>query len=556
MTWSEFKAAVDELLTIERRRLGVQPFIDRQVRIAVGDIQRLIDYYRNGIVTTLDHDDVIREGFASKAQLPKGSNLRELYHIRTGSISASRPLYEVPFSNKRELIGGVINIGCSGSYFRYCIDHRDAARDIYVYPALTPGYAIQIVWDAVVGRGADADYAETDVVPFDEPVIALVHEYVKMKLAREVERDLALAKDYERTYRTGIASLYSEVQERLRLKRAESDADCAPPMACNNDILVLDNVIPGGCGTASPEALTGSCESLAITSPMTEWVMFGDSGEQSTIADTIEVARAVRALNPQFVIHMGDAAYGTGGMSGGNRALIRDLFTKHYWNFIGANRMYFAFGNHDLETDYGAAFFEEIPILKTVIGSNQALNKYWYEFAQGPIRFFVLNSGYGDEDPNVFFAEQKAWLWQRTCAAKEKWLVAVYHRPAYTSDVSHAPGSELMRNLNLHEMGFDLVVNAHAHNYERILDQHGLMHVICGLGGATKRGKSTLSTPYVPTGSQMFFSNKNGFLRFSANDSEMQFEMVTVENEVVDRVTIQKLQDRDVDCQGYGYANA
>jgi len=257
MTWSEFKAAVDELLAIERRRLGVQPFIDRQVRLAVGDVQRLIDYYRKGIVTTLDHDDVIREGFASKAQLPKGASLRELYHIKTGSISASRPLHEVPFSNKRELVGGVINIGCSGSHFRYCIDHRDSARDIYVYPALTTGYAIQIVWDAVVGRGADADYAETDVVPFDEPVVSIVHEYVKMKLAREVERDLALARDYERTYRTSIASLYSEVQERLRLKRAESDADCAPPTACNNDILVLDNVIPGGCGTVSPEALTG-----------------------------------------------------------------------------------------------------------------------------------------------------------------------------------------------------------------------------------------------------------------------------------------------------------
>ena len=556
MTWSEFKAAVDELLTIERRRLGVQPFIDRQVRLAVGDVQRLIDYYRKGIVTTLDHDDVIREGFTSKAQLPKGASLRELYHIRTGSISASRPLYEIPFSNKRELVGGVINIGCSGSHFRYCIDHRDAARDIYVYPALTPGYAIQIVWDAVVGRGADGDFAETDVVPFDEPVVTLVHEYVKMKLAREVERDLALAKDYERTYRVGIASLYSEVQERLRLKRAKSEADCAPPTACNNDILVLDNVIPGGCGTVSPEALTGSCESLAITSPMIEWVMFGDSGEQATLADTIEVARAVRALNPQFVVHMGDAAYGTGGLNGGNRALVRDLFTKHYWNFIRENRMHFAFGNHDLETNYGAAFFEEIPILKTVIGSNQSLNKYWYEFAQGPIRFFVLNSGSDDSDPNIFFAEQKTWLWQRACTAKEQWLVAVYHRPAYTSDANHAPGSLLMRDLNLHEMGFDLVVNAHAHNYERILDQHGLMHVICGLGGATKRGKLNAGSPYVPTGSQMFFSSNNGFLRFSANEAEMQFEMVTVENEVVDRVTLQKLNPRYVDCYGYGYANA
>lgn len=553
MKWSEFKAAVDELLAIERRRLGVQPFIDRQVRLGVGDVQRLIDYYRTGIVTTLDHDDVIREGYASKAQLPKGANLREIYHVRTGSISASRPLYEIPISNKRELVAGIIGIGCNGNYFRYCIDHRDSARDIYVYPALTSGYAIQIVWDAVVGRSSEAEYDDNDVVPFDEPVVGLVHEYVKMKLAREVERDLALSKDYERTYRTGIASLYSEVQERLRLKRSASQADCAPQAGCDSDILVLDNIIPSGGGTVSPESLVGSCESLAITSPMTEWVMFGDSGEYSTISDTIEVARAVRAVNPQFVIHMGDAAYGTNGMAGGNPALVRDLFTKHYWNFIRESRMYFAWGNHDLETNYGSAYFDEIQLLKTLVGSaNQAANKYWYEFARGPIRFFVLNSGSSDADPNIFFAEQKAWLWQRTCQATETWFVAVYHRPAYTSDSSHAPGSLAMRNFNLHEMGFDLVINAHAHNYERIFDQYGLMHVICGLGGATKRGKSDLLSPYVPSGSQQFYSEKNGFLRFSANETEMQFEMVTVDNQVVDRVTVEKLQPRDVDCQGYG----
>ena len=555
MKWSEFKSAVDELLAIERRRLGVQPFIDRQLRLGIGDVQRLIDYYRSGIVTTLDHDDVIREGYASKSQLPKGASLREIYHVRTGSISASRPMYEIPISNKRELVAGIVGIGCNGGYFRYCIDHRDAARDIYVYPALTSGYAIQIVWDAIVGRTSEAEYGNDDIVPFDEPVIGLVHEYVKMKLAREVDRDLALSRDYERTYRTGIASLYSETQERLRLKRARSEADCAPQAGCDSDILVLNNIIPTSGGTVSPESLSGSCESLAITSPMTEWVMFGDSGEYPTISDTIEVARAVRAVNPQFVVHVGDASYGYNGMSGGHPALVRDLFTKHYWNFIRESRMYFAWGNHDLAFNYGSPMFDEIPLLKTLVGSaNQSANKYWYEFAKGPIRFFVLNSGSSDSDSNIFFAEQREWLWQRTCNATEPWLVAVYHRPAYTSDLNHAPGSAVMRNMNLHEMGFDLVVNAHSHNYERVLDQHGLMHVICGLGGAAKRGKSTLLSPYVPSGSQQFYSEKNGFLRFSANETEMQFEMVTVDNQVIDRVLIDKEQPRDAYCYGYAYA--
>lgn len=546
MTWLSFKQTVNDLLGVERRRLGAQPFIDLKLRFGVGDVQRLIDYYRKGVVTTLDADDMIREGFASKAKMPQGAMLKEMSHVKTGNPSVHRPLYPIDWSNRHELVAGYVGIGRSGGWFRYALNTSDGARDLYVYPAVTKGYAVRIVWDALVGRGTGIEYSDTDETPLDESVASAVHLYIKMELSREVDRDLQLAREYERSYRQAIASLHSEVQERLRLRRSKSQADCAPSCGQSDGVTHLDNVIPES-GVIRPEdALAcGTCQQQE--KPTIEWVMFGDSGELATINDTVSVATAVKAQNPDFVIHMGDAAYPHGGMLGGSDPIVRDLFTKHYWNFIQAGAMYFSWGNHDLEDSYGSRFLDVMPNVADLIGSQKSQGKYWYEFAKGQVRFFVLHSGQDDSDASNF-VEMRTWLQQRACAAKEKWLVCVYHRPAYTSDASHNPGSMLMRGLWLHEIGIDLAVNAHAHNYERVLDPGGLMHVICGLGGATKREKATSN---LPPGSQAFYNQKNGFLRFSATEESMQFEMVTVDGEVVDRVTLEKDWDGNPRCYGY-----
>lgn len=530
MTWAQFKAAVDELLAVERRRLGVQPAIDRQVRLAVGDIQRLIPYYRTGITSTFEHDDLAPDGFASKGVLPDGILIREKYHVRTGSTWVRRPLHAYSYSNRHDLRVGVANARHS---FLMAIDPR--MRNFWVYPKITPGYAVQVVWDAVVGRSQDShEFKDTDRVPFDEPCVNLVYLWVKAFLAREVDRNLQLMQSFQVSYRSAMSSLYSETEERRRSIMADSEATCLP-----GDL--YENGYPCAC----PDVVV----------PQTEWVMFGDSGDRSTINDTIAVATAVRALDPQFVVHLGDCAYGTtqrpgdvgstipvGTSTGGAAHLLQDLLLQHYWGFLDGN-FYLSFGNHDLETGYGLPLLNALRTTRTLIGEpNKNASRLWYEFARGPVRFFVLNLGLNDADPLIQMTEQRDWLLNRIGVAAEPWLVVVAHRPAYTSDVNHHPGSTMMRSLanQLRAAGVDLVVSAHAHSYERILDASSLQHVVCGLGGAPRRGTAN---PINLVGSQFFYNGKPGFLHFKADTETLQWELRTVDNEVVDRLMLRKVNE-------------
>ena len=549
MKWSAFKAGVDELLAVERRRLGAQPFIDRMIRQSVGHVQRMIPYYRKGIVTTFEHDDVEPDGYASKLRLPASASIREIYHVKAGTIWVRRLISQYQFALRNDLRAGVV----TGSKFAIAIDPR-GARDAWVYPAVTAGYVVQVVWDAIVGR-SDIEFLDDDEVPFDEPVQSIVYDFVKSKLSVEVDKDPSTAAVHDAAFRKALSLLNMEVEERIRLKMGTSDARCLPAVSCGSCGVSTSN-----CGCITPILDSGYCASQCpeITMPFTEWVMVGDSGDQSTIGDTISVASSIRALDPEFVVHLGDCAYGTsqrpgdvgsptpvGASAGGAAHLLQDLFLRHYWSFKDGN-LYLAFGNHDLESQYGAPLLKALPNVSTLIEpANVATKLYRYEFARGPVRFFVINSGTDDSDVNIQLATQLSWLTGRVAAAAEPWLVVVFHRPARTSDSAHYPGSLLMRNFTdqLSAIGIDLVVSAHAHSYERFMDGNGLTHIVCGLGGAPKRGVAgTINLP----GSQFFFNGKNGFVHFKADKTRLQWTLKTIDGESVDTMTLEKLPTETV----------
>ena len=228
MTWGEFKAAVKELLTVDRKRLGAEEFIERHLRLAVGDIQSYLPYYRRGMVTTYTVDDVTQDGDTSVIVLPEGMNLREVYYAKEDTVKIRRPLRAYEFSLRHDMISGVVEIGKIGQWFRYAIDQRDGARSMWVFPGLVSGWVIEITWDALLGRGG-FEYSDSTWVPFDEPMVGLVAEWIKAKLAREVDRDLRLHADYWKSYQDGRRQLYIETEERLRQKvaasRQESDYD-------------------------------------------------------------------------------------------------------------------------------------------------------------------------------------------------------------------------------------------------------------------------------------------------------------------------------------------
>lgn len=523
MTWLEFKQGVYELITVDAERMGSEAFVNRQIALAVDDLQSHVEFYRIGHETTYEVDDLTDDGYASRGELPAGAYLRELYHVKVGNNCVSRPLYWWDYSNRRDLKCGAVGIGCRGTWFRYTVDPQ--MRSFWVYPRVTSGYQVKIVWD-----GKKTSFEDEDSVPFDEPVTLLVAEWVKMKMAREVDRDLQTARDYERSYFGLRRRIYLDIKERMAVRTTRSKADCAgvccTSCGCENSTCgcnpVVDSLLTDTAGNC-----TSSC--TVIETPETEWAMFGDSGEEDYISDTVAVATAVKAFNPEFIIHMGDTNYPSGAASG-----LQDNLLKHYYSYIQEN-FYAAFGNHDLETEYGEPLRLALPMVNEAIGDTQAYaNQLWYSFSRGPVRFFVLNSGTGEGDTNIDVAAQEAWLSEQIAASESEWNVVVLHRPPYTSDETHSTGSALFR-LGYASMGADIVISAHAHNYERI-QVDGLTYLVCGLGGALKR--DFIKAPV--EGSQFRYNTKNGYLQCHATEDKLQISLVTVDGDVIDRVTLEQ----------------
>jgi len=558
MLWSAFKTLVNTLLSGEESRLGSEAYVAAQMRLGVGAVQVLIPYYSKGIVTTFEHDDMARVGFASRIELPKGANFQEFYHIKSGNPPVRRPLTEYRWNNRHDLEAGMLNIGRYDAVFRYAIDPR-GGKDMLVYPLVTPGYAVQVVWDAAIGRASEAEYADTDLTRFDEPLARVVSLWIHKEVAILIDRDEKRAAFFEQKYREALALLYSETESRLRALQSTSDAD--PGQCSGLSLTELVNNCEGSYRTITSLNESETCICGQFVKSQTEWVMVGDTGNRATMADTIAVATAIKAIQPEFIIHLGDAAVGThlrptstaaepvgaAATNGGAAHLVHDLLVKHYWNFMPDN-FYLAFGESDLETAYGNQVLDNLETVNGLIGNTQrAAHQLWYTFAKDEtVRFIVLNSGTSDMDANLQLSDQLAFVEATVGEALEPWIIVVFHRPARTSDNSYHPGSTAMKTLTdqLAALGVDLVVCGHGHNYERTLDAAGLMHIVCGLGGEATVGSATT---FLPDGSQYFYNDKHGFLRFTADADTLQWELRTPENEVVDTRIMRKTDEPVVD---------
>lgn len=566
MTYSAFDDLVDDLLGTIPGRIGttVAGQLTAWKRLAIAKVQQAIPYYRKGITTTWEHDDLTLDGYASRSELPAGCAVREWYHVKHGATAVRRPLHRYAFSNRHDLVAGQVSIGGCGAHFYYAVDPR-GGRTFWAYPAVTEGYSIQVVWDAVLGVASEAEYDDTDEVPFDEVMADAVAEYIFAEAALKMDDDARKQASYLASFGRKLALLNANVENRLRDRTVESRAegsgyavdvsalDAYTAMDPTLETVRLYHCLCCGCvaTAASTDTTIGLCSPVVM--PQTEWVMVGCSGERATIADTVDVARAIKGLDPEFVVHLGSCAPGTNkrptdtgaetedveACKGGSAHLLHDLVLKHYWNYLPDN-FYLAFGPEDLESNYGTPLLNVLEQPRDLIGNDRrAQHQLWYTFARGEVRFIVLNSGSDDDDTYLDNDTQLAFVETTLATAEETWCIVVFHRAAYSSDSEAHPGSSEMATLTdaLRDLGVDLVVTGDGRNYERIIDSTGMTHVNCGTGGQALNASATTLTPQ---NSQVFYSSKHGFLKFSADDTYLEWEYQTVDGEVIDRVKMKK----------------
>lgn len=505
MLWSDFKAAVLVDLPADNQRIGIATgtpnYLTQQLLYAAIEIQKVVPFYQAGHETIYGPNDLVVEGFASVGTLPQGQQCRPLdsYYKKVGKQCVSQPLTTYPWGNRYDLVCG--NPRIIGSQFLICFDPW--GQQFTVFPSVTNHRQVSLFWN-----GVKTQFQDTDDTPFDMDVVEAVGLFVKAKIARAVDHDLMEYGSYLGEYKLKRSILFADTRERIRMKlTADSPTGsnkCANSVAACQDTGAV-------CGTTNIEH-----------EDTVEFAAFGDSGDLTAMGNTNAVAVLVKALEPDFIMHMGDCTYPVG-----DPVTIQDILIKPFGLYIPKN-FYLAFGNHDIMTDGGAA-------LNAMLTAQAALNAgaHYYDYIpqnrDGSGAFahlFVLDS-YGDP------VAQWAWL-QPLLAASDLWNIVIMHEPPYTSDVNHAPGNLAFR-FDYKGAGAHIVLSGHGHNYERLL-VNGFPYLVAGTGGNSLRGFVSPPT----TGSQFRYNAFYGSLYVTARPRQLQLTFYDTKAEVVDSIALER----------------
>jgi hypothetical protein len=246
-----------------------------------------------------------------------------------------------------------------------------------------------------------------------------------------------------------------------------------------------------------------------------KFAVIGDNGTgasaQYELAATM--ARAQMAFPYTLVLMVGDNFYG-----GQRPADLKKKFDVPYEPLLSRGvRFQAVIGNHDeLHTiDY--------PPL------NMAGRRY-YTFAEGPVRFFAL-------DTNSLDPRQVTWLTESLAAASEPWKIVYFHHPIYSNGDRH--GSDVEMRVILEPLfvrfGVSVAFAGHDHIYERIAPQRGITYFVCGSGGQLRKGGLARSGTTAAG-----FDQDRVFLMGEIDGDRLFFEAIARTGAVVDAGVIQR----------------
>jgi fibronectin type 3 domain-containing protein len=193
---------------------------------------------------------------------------------------------------------------------------------------------------------------------------------------------------------------------------------------------------------------------------------------------------------------------------GDNTQVIGQLseYTTCYEQSWGAfkDRTRTAPGNHDFggdDTGDGAGYFDYFNGAGNFTGPAGDRDKGYYSYDVGDYWHVVsLNSECGLVSWCTLAAEEQ-WLRSDLAGNRSKNVIAILHRPRWSSGAS-SPGQSRLQPLwrALFDYGVELLLDGHDHHYERFAPQnadgqldtpHGVREIIVGTGGAKLSGVGT-----------------------------------------------------------------
>ncbi|MGW0588904.1 galactose-binding domain-containing protein [Streptosporangium sp. NPDC002607] len=243
-------------------------------------------------------------------------------------------------------------------------------------------------------------------------------------------------------------------------------------------------VFGGGTSTPSPTPTATPTATPTVTPGDTFVVAAaGDIAAQCTASSSScahpKTAAQVQAMNPEFVITMGDNQYDDARLSD-----FQNYYDKTWGRFKSKTRP--AVGNHETYDPAGtyAGYKGYFGSIATPQG------KTYYSYDRGNWHFIALDSNYFDQTAQI------NWL-KADLAANTKGCIAAYwHHPLFSSgEHGNDPVGKPVWKI-LYDAGADLVLNGHDHHYERFAPQNpdaqadpkGMVEILGGMGGASPYG--------------------------------------------------------------------
>ena len=272
--------------------------------------------------------------------------------------------------------------------------------------------------------------------------------------------------------------------------------------------------------SASPADCTG----------VTRFAVIGDYGDAGQSEEA--VATLVDSWDVDYIVTVGDNnyPYGEANTIDANIGQYYHAYISPYWGDYGPgatrNRFFPALGNHDWDLGHIQPYIDYF----TLPG-----NERYYDFQEGPVHNFVLDSDPKEPDGRRRDSEQAGWLEDRLEEADAPWKLVFLHHPPYASSLER--GSDEEMRWPFARWGASAVIAGHDHLYER-LSKNGIPYFVNGLGGR-EGGINPIHRFLVPIkGSKVRYNQDYGAMLVTAEDRCINFSFFNDGGRLIDSITM------------------
>ena len=181
-------------------------------------------------------------------------------------------------------------------------------------------------------------------------------------------------------------------------------------------------------------------------------------------------------------------------------------------------KFYASLGNHDSPNQRLYALF------------NMNGEEY-YRIERGGVSMYALNSVYMDK-------RQLDWFTAQLAKDTNKWRIAFFHHPPFSSGKRHGSDEEIRKVLVpvMLSNGVDVVFTGHDHFYERIKPQDGIQYFVAGAGGKIRKGDIRKNSPLTEKG----FDADLSFMLIEVTGDEMHFQVIARNGSTIDQGVIKR----------------